>query len=312
MALSHLGVEKETAPYNSYSLIENTRDIDIVLDAHSHTTIECEKVAAKDGDSVLLSQTGTKLENLGELIIPQNGGEPSISLISDYNEKDEETAAFIAKETAIYEEEMNKVVAKTNVDLLCTDENGIRMIRSREMALGDLVADAYRKAGNADIGLCNGGGIREADIDDIYVVMKPEQVKLVDEMTYADDGSIIPAEARFDWSNRDIRWSIAAIGGQDSGRTTAILAKHPNAVAFCGHKHRSATEERLFWQGAFTAVEIPSLFYAIETWVPKVKCDHDAHQALFMTVYGDRIVIERLDVTADKKLADDWVISLKK
>ena len=54
----------------------------------------------------------------------------------------------------------------------------------------------------------NGGGIREADADDVYVVMKPEQVKSVDSMTYADDGSIIPAEARFDWSNKDIRYSV--------------------------------------------------------------------------------------------------------
>ena len=56
----------------------------------------------------------------------------------------------------------------------------------------------------------NGGGIREADADDVYVVMKSEQVKSVDSMTYADDGSIIPAEKRFDWSNPDIRFSTVS------------------------------------------------------------------------------------------------------
>ena len=55
--------------------------------------------------------------------------------------------------------------------------------------------------------LDNGGGIREADVDDVYVVFNPEQVKSVDEMTYADDGTIIPAEARFDWGNKDIRYA---------------------------------------------------------------------------------------------------------
>ena len=100
--------------------------------------------------------------------------------------------------------------------------------------------------------------------------------------------------------------------GWDDGISTKLLSRYPNCVAFCGHGHIPATNETSIWRGAFTAVEIPSLFYAIETWVPKVKCDHDAHQALFMTVYGDRIVIERLDVTTDKKLADDWMIPLGK
>ncbi|MBQ0033385.1 MAG: hypothetical protein KBT68_11390, partial [bacterium] len=66
----------------------------------------------------------------------------------------------------------------------------------------------------------NGGGIREADADDVYVVMKPEQVKSVDDMTYADDGSIIPAEKRLDWTNPDIRWSIGGVhGAMMAGRT---------------------------------------------------------------------------------------------
>ncbi|MBR4259756.1 MAG: hypothetical protein IKQ17_12050, partial [Kiritimatiellae bacterium] len=55
----------------------------------------------------------------------------------------------------------------------------------------------------------NGGGVVDAYEDDVYVVRESKQVKLVDEMTYADDGSIIPAEARLDWSNPDVRFSVA-------------------------------------------------------------------------------------------------------
>ena len=40
------------------------------------------------------------------------------------------------------------------------DEDGIRIVRNRENVLGDLSADAYRYAGNADIGWINGGGVR--------------------------------------------------------------------------------------------------------------------------------------------------------
>lgn len=44
---------------------------------------------------------------------------------------------------------------------------------------------------------------------EVYAVKESNQIKVVDEMTYADDGSIIPAEARLNWSNPDIRYSIS-------------------------------------------------------------------------------------------------------
>lgn len=99
--------------------------------------------------------------------------------------------------------------------------------------------------------------------------------------------------------------------GWDDGTSTRLLSRFPNCVAFCGHGHIPATSDASLWRGAFTAVAVPSLFYSIETWVPKVKVDNDKHQALFMKVYGDRIAIERLDVTTGTRLADDWVIPLR-
>lgn len=100
--------------------------------------------------------------------------------------------------------------------------------------------------------------------------------------------------------------------GWDDGISTRLLSRFPNGVAFCGHGHIPATSDASLWRGAFTAVAVPSLFYSIETWTPKVKVDNDKHQALFMTVYGDRIVLERMDVTTGGKLADDWVIPLRR
>ena len=44
---------------------------------------------------------------------------------------------------------------------------------------------------------------------EVYAVKESKQVKVVDEMTYADDGSIIPAEDRLNWSNDDIRYSVS-------------------------------------------------------------------------------------------------------
>lgn len=97
----------------------------------------------------------------------------------------------------------------------------------------------------------------------------------------------------------------------DDGTTTAILSKYPNCIALCGHGHIPATNETSLWRGAFTAVEVPSLFYSLETWLPKVRTDQAKHQALYMLVHADRIAIERLDVTTGKRLAEDWMINLQ-
>lgn len=94
----------------------------------------------------------------------------------------------------------------------------------------------------------------------------------------------------------------------DDGSTTKILSHYPNCVALCGHAHIPATTETSLWRGAFTAVQVPSLFYSLETWLPKVKTDPNKHQALFFLVYPGRIVVERLDVTTGSKLASDWII----
>ena len=64
IALTHLGIDAATSPYTSSELIENTKGIDVVIDGHSHSTIECERVKNLDGDRVLLTQTGTKLEKV--------------------------------------------------------------------------------------------------------------------------------------------------------------------------------------------------------------------------------------------------------
>lgn len=161
VVLSHLGVDEDYGSYRSTDLIANTIGIDVVLDGHSHTEVNCKVVEDKIGNPVLLSQTGTKFSNIGQLTISAKGV-VSLGLISDYNKKDAETEQFIKEISAKYNENMNKVIGHSDVDLPITDEDGIRMIRSREMAIGDMVADAYRTMGRADIGMCNGGGIRAA------------------------------------------------------------------------------------------------------------------------------------------------------
>ena len=157
--LSHLGMKEDTEPYRSIDVIENTTGIDAVLDGHSHSVIPSMMVPNEDGDLIPLSSTGTKLQYVGLLTITDDGL-ISTTIINGTLPRSVGFDLVESSITADYEDMIHEVVATSNVDLWITDEDGIRMVRSRETNLGDLVADAYRHATNADIAFANGGGIR--------------------------------------------------------------------------------------------------------------------------------------------------------
>ena len=160
VVLSHLGMDIDVdSPFTSLELIENTTGIDVVLDAHSHREAACWIRQNKAGEDVLISSTGTKLKNIGKLVLTGDGT-ASVGYIDNYDKKDDAITAKIAEIRAEFEAQMSVIVGRSDIDLSCYDASRIRMVRSRETPLGDLVADAYRIIGGADIGMCNGGGIR--------------------------------------------------------------------------------------------------------------------------------------------------------
>lgn len=160
VVMSHLGTDGSSVPYTSSDLIVNTTGIDVVLDGHSHSVWEQEVVLNAAGEEVLLSSTGTKLENLGALVFAADGT-ISTKLHTESIFKDEEAQAYINSVKAQYEETLNEVVATTEVELTIKDPaTGERAVRSAETNLGDLCADAYRNLLGADIAFVNGGGVR--------------------------------------------------------------------------------------------------------------------------------------------------------
>ena len=119
--------------------------------------------------------------------------------------------------------------------------------------------------------------------------------------------------------------------GHDDGRSTRALSAFPNAVAFSGHSHYSLTDERTVWQGAFTSCNTASLYdfsmdYALRDNAPGNRFGYtgdkgrirrmsnmqssESRQGQFLTVYADRIVIERRDFVSDLSLGDDFVLPL--
>ncbi len=178
IALTHLGIDASTAPYLSTELIANTNGINVVLDGHSHSVVECERVQNKDGRRVLLSSTGTGLTHIGYLLIDRNGN-LSTGLVSDYTKKDVDTVAYIDGLKAKYEQKLKHPVAKVMDNLVTNDPmTGVRIIRNAETNLGNLCADAIKAAAGSDVAVMNGGGIRTS-------------IK-AGEITYGDVQSVFP------------------------------------------------------------------------------------------------------------------------
>ncbi len=69
IVLSHLGSNSVKEGFSSYDLIDHCTGIDVVIDAHSHTVIFGEGVYDSEGNDVVLTSTGEKLEYVGLLSI---------------------------------------------------------------------------------------------------------------------------------------------------------------------------------------------------------------------------------------------------
>ncbi len=167
IVMSHLGIDGSSVPYTSSDLIVNTTGINAVLDGHSHSVLDMELVQNAAGEDVILTSTGTKLNNVGSLFIDVGDDQTPVLTSALHSEslfQDEEAQAYIATVKAQYEETLNQVVATTAVDLTTKDPaTGERAVRNSETNLGDLCADAYRMVLGADVAFVNGGGVR-ADI----------------------------------------------------------------------------------------------------------------------------------------------------
>lgn len=70
--VGHLGENGTTERWTSDNIIKNTTGIDACIDGHSHEEY-AKYVKNRDGRDVLLTQTGTKLKDIGKLVIRPDG-----------------------------------------------------------------------------------------------------------------------------------------------------------------------------------------------------------------------------------------------
>lgn len=155
IVLSHLGIVPSDA-INTFTVIPKLSGVDLWLDGHSHTVMPCEHVRDADGKDVPVSQTGTRLSNIGLAHIAPDG------TISTQLVDDSGVSKLLRDITDEINAQLGEKVGHSDYGLYITDENDstIRLVRSYETNLGDFCADAVKALTGADIAVVNGGGIR--------------------------------------------------------------------------------------------------------------------------------------------------------
>ncbi|MBR4839135.1 MAG: bifunctional metallophosphatase/5'-nucleotidase [Paludibacteraceae bacterium] len=161
IVLSHVGEDDNNTHIESHGMIANTVGIDAVLDGHTHSVVPTQYVPNKAGVNVLISQTGTKLANVGKLCIDKNGFITNelvpITAINKENATVRHTTDSIK---ALAQNFTSKHVGTSDYKLRILDDKGNQQIRMAETNAGDLVADAFRIIVGSNIGMTNGGGVR--------------------------------------------------------------------------------------------------------------------------------------------------------
>lgn len=158
IVMSHLGDEPEVV--DSRGLIAATHGIDAVLDGHSHHLLN-ERLTNDQGDSVLLASTATKFAYIGRLTIDANNRISNELLpASQCLQINQAVSDTIKAVQAELEARVNTQVGTTAFALADRDANNNRLVRYKETNLGDFMADVARFSTGAQIGVCNGGGLR--------------------------------------------------------------------------------------------------------------------------------------------------------
>ena len=161
--LSHLGEKKNVTGIDSPGMVAATTGIDVLLDGHSHSVIEHQYEKNLEGKEIAITQTGTQFANIGKLVITKDGHISTTLIPADEiaytNSRINTTVDSV---TALMNEVTSRKIGYSDYDLSINGPDGKRLVRNGETNLGDLISDANRFIMNADIGLVNGGGIRNS------------------------------------------------------------------------------------------------------------------------------------------------------
>ncbi len=166
IALTHIGYEGDRG-YSDTQLASQTRNIDVIIGGHSHTTIDpnnpkspAYKIPNIDGDTVLLTQTGSRGVNLGEIKIDLETLRPVSRLIAVDsrldNDIDPAAAAILQPYRAAIDSIQALVIGEAAEEFPHNDVGLVNFV-------SDFVfEDAHRilPDSHIDLAIMNRGGIR--------------------------------------------------------------------------------------------------------------------------------------------------------
>ncbi len=179
IALGHLGDDPASQPWTSEELIANTTGLDAFIDGHSHSTVEGKTVLDKDGNPVLLTQTGEYFGAVGKMTIT-NEGEITTELITSIEGSDPAVKAIKDAWMTEIDTKLGEVIGHLDVTLDNYDESG-RLVRKMETNSGDFAADAlyylFDNMGlDVDVAIMNGGGVRNKAVTGDFSYLTAKQI----------------------------------------------------------------------------------------------------------------------------------------
>jgi len=160
LVLSHMGLKEDL------ELAELVADIDLIIGGHSHSLLVAPVVLrTSKGQQVVINQAYEKGEFVGEVNMAFSRGTKKWRLVDgklnrmDKNVPKDETAVKMIED---YKKKINsevKTVIGENIKPLIGDKDSVR---AGETNLGNLVADSLKNHAGADIGIINGGSLRNS------------------------------------------------------------------------------------------------------------------------------------------------------
>ena len=204
--LGHLGILGDALEENtSAGIVKNIQGVDALIDGHSHK-VYSQYTPDKNSKNVVLAQTGTKLANIGVLIIHENGTlsqqnlneipyDPDLAnetLNVTRSKKvyhvDKEMNDYINDIFESFSGELNQVIGYTPFllkvfkNITESKESHTQLSRSNENPLCNLVCDSFKELGEADVSIMNAGTVR-TDIDQGNISYQ----EVIDTMPFSND-----------------------------------------------------------------------------------------------------------------------------
>ncbi len=153
IALTHLSMREDKE-------VARCADVDVIIGGHEHTLLE-----SASGGAPIFKMTADARE-LGQIDLNISKTTGSVQSIDwrvipvTAETKEDQRFAFIYRKYGTLLKELSQLVGRTSVELDARSAAG----RTQETNVGNFIADAFRTATGADIGLMNGGSIRADEI----------------------------------------------------------------------------------------------------------------------------------------------------